>query len=280
MRRKFPIYLARIRMPLTVAGILLCVIPGWYQLGWLVLAGIVMIVIGVGTSFLPLGYVRRDPIQVSPPVQGDWIPVNSPADKVPSHGTHGYGQAYAVDLVHTPTDGTPWKGVHRWPPARRPEEFPSFGRPVLAPADGVVVRVHQRERDHWSRNSWPGLVYVLVEGMLRELTGPSRILGNHVILDLGDGVYAAMAHLRRKSVRVRKGQRVTAGEQLAECGNSGNSSEPHLHFQLMDHPSVLVAAGLPFAFDRYEIGGATVEGDVPGGQQTFTMTPPVPAETG
>jgi murein DD-endopeptidase MepM/ murein hydrolase activator NlpD len=69
-----------------------------------------------------------------------------------------------------------------------------------------------------------------------------------VVLDLGDGVYAALAHLRRGSVQVTKGQRVTAGQQIAECGNSGNSSEPHLHFQLMDHAHASIAAGLPFTF--------------------------------
>jgi murein DD-endopeptidase MepM/ murein hydrolase activator NlpD len=83
----------------------------------------------------------------------------------------------------------------------------------------------------------------MAEGSLRELTGPSRVLGNHVVLDLGDGVYAVLAHLRHGSLRVAKGQRVRAGQQVAECGNSGNSTEPHLHFQLMDHRSVLFAAG-------------------------------------
>jgi murein DD-endopeptidase MepM/ murein hydrolase activator NlpD len=78
-------------------------------------------------------------------------------------------------------------------------------------------------------------------------------------------------------VRVHKGQRVTAGEQLAECGNSGNSSEPHLHFQLMDHPRVSFSAGLPFRFDRFEVGGEAVEGDVPGGRRTFTVTDTVRA---
>jgi murein DD-endopeptidase MepM/ murein hydrolase activator NlpD len=70
------------------------------------------------------------------------------------------------------------------------------------------------------------------------------------VLDLGDGVYAALAHLRRGSLRVRPGDRVAAGQQLAACGNSGNSTEPHLHFQLMDHPSVLLATGLPLRFGQ------------------------------
>ena len=96
------------------------------------------------------------------------------------------------------------------------------------------------------------------------------MLGNHVVLDLGDGVDAVLAHLRRGSLRVAKGQRVTAGEQVAECGNSGNSTEPHLHFQLMDHHSVLFAAGLPFRLDRFEVDG-TGQAGVPGNGQPFTV---------
>jgi murein DD-endopeptidase MepM/ murein hydrolase activator NlpD len=132
-----------------------------------------------------------------------------------------------------------------------------------------VVRAHDAEGDHWSRTSPPAMLYLVAEGMVRELLGPGRILGNHVVLDLGDGVYAALAHLRRGSVRVRPGDRVAAGQQLAAWGNSGNSTEPHLHFQLMDHPSVLLAAGLPVAFDHFQVAGADQAG-LPGNLEAFT----------
>jgi murein DD-endopeptidase MepM/ murein hydrolase activator NlpD len=113
------------------------------------------------------------------------------------------------------------------------------------------------------------MLYLLLEGTVRELLGPGRILGNHVVLDLGDGVYAAFAHLRHGSVRVRRGDRVAPGQQLADCGNSGNSTEPHLHFQLMDHPSVLLAAGLPMRFDRFQTAG-TEQSGLPHNLQPFT----------
>jgi murein DD-endopeptidase MepM/ murein hydrolase activator NlpD len=134
-----------------------------------------------------------------------------------------------------------------------------------------VVRAHDAERDHWSRTSPPALLYLAVEGAFRELLGPGRILGNHLALDLGGGVYAALAHLRRGSLRVRVGDPVTAGQPLAECGNSGNSTEPHLHFQLMDHPSVLLAAGLPFRFHHYQVRDADQAG-VPSNRETFTAS--------
>jgi hypothetical protein len=271
MSSRLPVLIARVRLPLLWAGFAVLVASALLNLdlpAWLRLAGVAALVVGLACYFR-VGTLRRPPVEIDSPVAGRWLAVNSPADKVPSHGLHAYGQTYAIDLVHEPTEGArPQFG--QGPSFRRPEEFPAFGQPVLAPADGTVVRVHDRERDHRSRSSWPSLLYLVLEGSLRELTGPGRVLGNHVVLDLGDGVHAVLAHLRRGSVRVARGQRVVAGEQLAECGNSGNSTEPHLHFQLMDHPSVLFAAGLPFRWARFEVDGAP-EGGVPANGRPFTV---------
>ena len=90
-------------------------------------------------------------------------------------------------------------------------------------------------------------------GVVRELLGPGGLLGNHIVIDLGDGAYAALAHLKRRSITVSEGQQVNLGQELAACGNSGNSSEPHLHFQLMDSQRLAFAAGLPFAFAGSDI---------------------------
>ncbi|MEN3613251.1 M23 family metallopeptidase [Plantactinospora sp. ZYX-F-223] len=173
--------------------------------------------------------------------------MNSPASKVPSHGVRAYGQAYAIDLVAEPV-GRPRPGFGWWPLARRNRDFPAFGAPLLAVADGTVVRAVGRNRDHLSRNSYPALLYLVFEGLFREIVGPGQILSNHLILDLGDGRHAAYAHLRRGSLLVRAGDRVRTGQPVAERGNSGNSSEPHVHFQLMDNPDLDVARGIPFTW--------------------------------
>jgi murein DD-endopeptidase MepM/ murein hydrolase activator NlpD len=230
--------------------------PRW--LTWAALAGVAVALILLFVPAAPPG-TRRAPVAVQPPVRGRWTALNSPASRTPSHGTHAYGQTYAIDLVHEPDPARPRVALTRWPLARRPQAFPGFGQPVLAPADGVVVRVSDWQRDHWSRTSWPAVIYLmLVEGLVREATGPGRVVGNHLVLDLGDGVYALLAHLRRRSALVGQGDRIRAGQRLAACGNSGNSSEPHLHFQLMDRPGVLLGAGLPFTFP----GGVPCTGQV------------------
>jgi hypothetical protein len=275
MRERFPVYVARVRMPLLWTFVILFIVEWLFDLPWTAPASLVCLVVGL-SCYLLVGTVRREAVAVASPVRGRWVAVNSPANHVPSHFVHAYGQTYAIDLVHHADENRAWKGAHTWPPARRPETFPGFGEPVYAATDGVVVRASDWLRDHWSRNSWAVLPFLFVEGNVRELFGPHFILGNHIVIDLGDGVYAAYAHLRRGSIRVRKGQRVSAGQQLAECGNSGNTSEPHLHFQLMDHRNVLFAAGLPFTFG-YEIGGELRHG-LPRNKEAFTV-PDVPGRT-
>ncbi|MFV2176399.1 M23 family metallopeptidase [Actinomadura sp. LOL_016] len=283
MNGKFVTQLSRYQLPLILVGLVLVFTESLHAMGWLLLVGMALIVAGLAVFGAGLlikpDAPPRPPVPLRAPVRGRWVPVNSPSDKVPSHGTHELGQAYAIDLVHQPDEKVSWAALHAWPPMRRPSAFPAFGEPVLAPADGVVVSAERWQRDHWSRNSWIAFPYLMVEGVARgilsllTLSSGRFVLGNHVILELEDGVYGVFAHLRRGSVRVRKGDRVTAGQVLGDCGNSGNSSEPHLHFHLMDRRRPGMAAGLPFTF-AFEAGGTAHEG-VPGGQRPFT----VPAAT-
>ncbi|MFD5805942.1 M23 family metallopeptidase [Streptomyces sp. NPDC127020] len=211
----------------------------------------------------------REPVEVGPPVTGRWSALNSPADRTPSHGVHAYGQTFAIDLVAEPKPGARPGFRVLWPIARRNRDFPAFGAPLLAVADGTVVRASDTQRDHLSRNSLPALLYLMIlEGSVRELAGVRRIIGNHVVIDLGDGTHALYAHVQRGSLAVREGDRVTAGQVLGRCGNSGNSTEPHVHFQLMDGADPDTARGVPFTW--HDIG-------VPRNGEVFEAPEPAPA---
>ncbi|MFE1787030.1 M23 family metallopeptidase [Streptomyces sp. NPDC059525] len=216
---------------------------------------------------------ERPPVALRVPVEGRWQALNGPATKVPSH-THSHAQTYAIDLKYAAGDPEP-PFRNLWPLGRRPERHPSFGRPVLAPADGVVVATAGRTRDHLSRWSLPAFAYMYPEGFVRGLGWPCHVWGNYVLLDLGDGVVAGFAHLRRGSLRVSAGDRVRAGDHLADCGNSGNSSEPHLHFQLMDGPDPATARGVPFTW-TYRLDDGTEHDGVPADTTFFTAVPPPP----
>ncbi|MFJ7082535.1 M23 family metallopeptidase [Streptomyces griseus] len=254
--------------------------PGWATT---FLPAMVVLALMVATTTLqaraaaPRGE-PRPPVEVGPPVTGRWTALNSPADKVPSHGTHVYGQTYAIDIVADPEAGEgepPARPAFRWlwPLFRRSRAFPAFGAPLFAVADATVVRASDGRRDHLSRNSLPALLYLmLIEGNVRSIIGVHRIIGNHVVLDLGDSTYAVYAHLQRGSLRVRPGDRVRAGQRLGSVGNSGNTTEPHLHFHLMDGPDPDSARGVPFTWRG--VG-------VPANGETFTVgEQAAPAPTG
>ena len=190
---------------------------------------------------------------VSSPVRGRWLGLNSPASAVPSHGVRAYGQAYAIDLVYEPGDASrPEFGGSMMTPSL---EYPAFGQPVFAMIDGTVVRTSDWRRDHHARSNRWGFIYMMVEGMAREMGGPGFIVGNHVIIRGDDGVYAVVAHLRRGSVTVRSGDRVRAGTLIGRCGNSGNSSEPHVHAQVMDRASFWTSLGIPVSFAGIRLEG-------------------------
>lgn len=193
----------------------------------------------------------RPPVVLSLPFAGSWLAANSPARRVPSHGTHFLGQTFAIDFVAVDARRRTaavrdWRTLLATEP---PDRFLGFGAPILAPADGRVVAVHDGEADHAARRSPLTLTaYLLTQGS-RLRRGLDAVVGNHVIVALEeDGPFVALAHLRRGSPLVRPGERVTAGQPVAACGNSGNSTQPHVHVQVMDSLDLLAARGLPMFF--------------------------------
>ncbi|MTE20062.1 peptidoglycan DD-metalloendopeptidase family protein [Streptomyces sp. TRM43335] len=242
---------------LTVVLVLTDVVSDVLDLGPGVPGPVLLVAAAVALSTEPLrwlvtrngGGTEPGPVEVAPPVTGRWSALNSPADKVPSHGVRAYGQAYAIDVLRESGEGERVRPAFGWwPPARRNGAFPAFGEPVLAVADATVVRVRDGRRDHLSRNSFPALPFFFLEASLRDTAGVGAIVGNHLVLDLGNGTYALYAHLGRGSAEVREGERVRTGQVIARVGNSGNSTEPHLHFQLMDAADPYTARGVPFTW--------------------------------
>lgn len=209
-----------------------------------------VLVVSTSVTFIVGSRLPDPPTRiVIAPVKGRWLGLNSPATNVPSHGLRAYGQAYAIDLVYEPVDQVrPVFGDG--PTMRAAQEYPAFGRPIFAMVSGTVVQTRDGQRDHRSRSSASALAYMQLEGLVRQLGGVRFILGNHVTIRTDDGVFATVAHLGQRSVTVKPGDRVEGGQIIGTCGNSGNSSEPHVHAQLMDRAAPTLALGLPMAFAR------------------------------
>lgn len=196
----------------------------------------------------------RPPVVLSLPFAGSWLAVNTPARRVPSHGTHFLGQTFAIDFAavdaerHTATVRD-WRTFLSVEPVDR---FLGFGEPILAPADGRVVAVHDGEVDHPARRSPLTLLPYLVTQGSRLRRGVGGVAGNYVIVALDEeGPFVLLAHLREGSQRVQPGDRVSTGQPIAACGNSGNSTQPHLHIQVMNSLDLLAARGLQMAFRDY-----------------------------
>lgn len=242
--------------------------------GRLPLIGLVGMVAGYLLAFLGARLLASPPapIIVGSPVQGRWMGMNSPVDRVPSHGVRVYGQAYALDLVHEPIE-IPRPVFGRGPAMRRCSDYPAFGQPLRSMVAGTVVKASDSQRDHRARSNKWALVYLMAEGALRELGGPRFVVGNHIIVRTEQGNYALLAHLKQGSALVRRGDTVEAGEVLAACGNTGNSTEPHVHAQLMDGPSIWTAQGIPMAFADVSIGGEqTMRDGLPGNGEHLTAS--------
>lgn len=195
------------------------------------------------------------PVTLAPPVRGRWVAMNSPGQKVPSHGTRTRGQLGAVDVCSPAGEKAP--ALVRWGlRGDRPQDYACFGEPIASMAAGTVVRVRDGRRDHRARNTWQALLFMLtIEGFVREMGGSNAVLGNHVVVDHGDGTFAAYAHLLRGSAAVRVGDTVEVGQLLGQVGNTGNTSMPHLHVQLMDRADVDAAAGIVMTWSDVEHTG-------------------------
>lgn len=191
---------------------------------------------------------------LSLPLEGRALVQNSPARRVPSHGTDIMATTYAIDLVPVDARGRSaarrdWRTLLATEP---PGRFVGFGAPVLAPAGGTVVQIHDGEPDHQGRRSQLALIPYMLGQAGRLGQGAAGLAGNHVVVELGDrSGYLVLAHLQRGSILVRQGDAVRLGQRLGACGNSGNSTEPHLHLQVMDRANPMEAAGVRFVFERF-----------------------------
>lgn len=178
---------------------------------------------------------------------------NSPANRIPSHGTALFGLSYAIDFV--PVDETGRSAAFTTSSVFRPEPptaFVGFGRPITAPIAGTVMGIHDTSPDHAAYRGFPSVGYALTQRKrLRE--GLTSVLGNHVLIEAdthtGVAIVVVLCHLQQASVTVQHGQQVRIGETLGRCGNSGNSTEPHLHLHTLDGPDLERSAAVPITFN-------------------------------
>ena len=151
-------------------------------------------------------------VVVDAPFRGEWYVVHGGNSALINHHYPTPAQRYALDLVATHA-GSYFQGD-----ASRLESYFAFGQTLYAPADGRVAKV----------------VDDLPDVPIGQ-TDAAQPAGNYISIDIGQGRFVVLAHLRQGSIRVREGSVVKRGQALAQAGNSGNTSTPHLHLQVQSH---------------------------------------------
>lgn len=181
------------------------------------------------------------------PFKGEWYVFWGGKKIENNYHATSHGQRFAYDFV-IKRDGSTHTGD-----GRQGEDFYCWGEPIVAPAAGVVATTVDSQPDNL-----PGKA------------DPKHPLGNHVVIDHGHGEYSFLAHMRRGSVVVEEGEQVSAGEKLAVCGNSGNSSEPHLHYHVQTTAEFGKGQGLPAQFQSYLADGEFISRGIPVRGQTVS----------
>lgn len=180
---------------------------------------------------------KRNQTRLSLPFKGEWFVFWGGDTVEQNYHQDAPNQRFAFDLVKADAAGKSHQGN-----GRKNEDYYAFGQEITAPADGVVIYVVDGIHDN-------------VPGEMNRMFAPR----NTVIIKHAEGEYSLFAHFKQNSIRVRVGDKVTRGQTIGLCGNSGNSSEAHLHYQFQDTPFFSDEASMKTFFEKLTVkrGGKT-----------------------
>lgn len=181
--------------------------------------------------------ISRNKTKMNLPFKGEWFVFWGGDAVSQNYHQDAPNQRFAFDIVKVDESGKTHKGD-----GRKNEDYYAFGQEIIAPADGVITYVVDGIHDN-------------VPGEMNKMYIP----GNLVIIKHAGGEYSLFAHFKQNSIRVKVGDKVTQGQTLGLCGNSGNSSEAHLHFQVQTAPFFSDEASIKTFFEKITVkrGGKT-----------------------
>jgi len=177
--------------------------------------------------------IIRNNTKMKLPFKGEWSVTWGGDTKEQNYHVESVAQKNAFDFLIYDEKGLTHKGT-----GEANQDYYAFGKELYAPCDGEVVMVVDGIKDN-------------IPGVLN----PIYIPGNTVIIKTANGEFVFFAHFKQHSIVVKQGQKVTTGALLGLCGNSGNSSEPHLHFHLQNTEDMTKATGAKCFFDQLKVNG-------------------------
>lgn len=172
----------------------------------------------------------KSKILYSLPFNGSWTVAKGGVVKETSHSWSICNQRYAYDFYIEESVET-FKGQ-----GDSVEDYLCYGKPIISPADGIVVKIKNLYMD------------TQISSKREILCNASDIRGNYIVIRHSDKEYSTIAHIMKDTFVVNVGDRIHRGQLIAAAGNSGNTSEPHIHFQIQQSSSFLFLASLPIAF--------------------------------
>ena len=167
------------------------------------------------------------------PFKDEWTVIWGGDTKELNYHVESEAQKNAFDLVITSDKGKSFKTD-----GKTNDDYYAFGKELIAPCDGEVVLVVDGVKDNM-----PGTL------------NPVYLPGNTVIIKTDNNEYLFFAHFKQHSIVVKEGQKVIQGQLLGLCGNSGNSSEAHLHFHIQNVEDMNYATGVKCYFDKILVNG-------------------------
>lgn len=182
-----------------------------------------------------LSTIARNSTKLILPFKDQWTVIWGGDTKELNYHVESEAQKNAFDFVITDSKGNSYKTD-----GKTNEDYYAFGKELFAPCDGEVVLVVDGVKDN-------------VPGKLN----PIYIPGNTVIIKTGNNEFLFFAHFKQHSIVVKEGQKIKQGQVLGLCGNSGNSSEAHLHFHIQNVEDMNTATGVKCYFDKIQVDGQT-----------------------
>jgi murein DD-endopeptidase MepM/ murein hydrolase activator NlpD len=177
--------------------------------------------------------IERNKTKLVLPFKDEWTVIWGGDTKELNYHVENEAQKNAFDIVITNDKGKSFKTD-----GKTNEDYYAFGKELFAPCDGEVVLVVDGVKDN-------------VPGILN----PIYVPGNTVVIKTANNEYLFFAHFKQHSIVVKQGQQVKQEQLLGRCGNSGNSSEPHLHFHIQNVEDMLTATGVKCFFDTIIVNG-------------------------
>ncbi|MDI9862277.1 M23 family metallopeptidase [Flectobacillus roseus] len=169
------------------------------------------------------------------PFKDQWTVIWGGDTKDLNYHVESEAQKNAFDFVITDSIGKSYKTD-----GKTNEDYYAFGKELFAPCDGEIVLVVDGVKDN-------------VPGVLN----PVYVPGNTVIIKTENNEFLFFAHFKHHSIIVKEGQKIKQGQLLGLCGNSGNSSEAHLHFHIQNVEDMNTATGVKCYFDKIQVDGQT-----------------------